>query len=198
MKYLKIMSVAIALFLSTSANAAMVLITPLTEGNDGINLDGTEQLDTILGIDVTDNGRVDWVFDADGDLLNGKQLLNPQSYGGLTITGTTFKEVPDSTEAIAGTWNWNNDFGTLDYLTLKFDNWLAIYQITDGDTSGLWDLAELCTTYGACGGSVNNPQPFALSHAVGYSVAVVPVPAAVWLFGSGLLGLAGIARRKTA
>jgi hypothetical protein len=27
--------------------------------------------------------------------------------------------------------------------------------------------------------------------------AVVPVPAAVWLFGSGLLGLAGIARRRT-
>jgi hypothetical protein len=25
---------------------------------------------------------------------------------------------------------------------------------------------------------------------------VVPVPAAVWLFGSGLMGLAGIARRK--
>ncbi len=29
-------------------------------------------------------------------------------------------------------------------------------------------------------------------------VAVVPVPAAVWLFGSGLLGLVGIARRKQA
>ena len=27
---------------------------------------------------------------------------------------------------------------------------------------------------------------------------VVPVPAAVWLFGSGLLGLVGIARRKKA
>jgi hypothetical protein len=27
-------------------------------------------------------------------------------------------------------------------------------------------------------------------------VVVVPVPAAVWLFGSGLLGLVGIARRK--
>jgi hypothetical protein len=26
-------------------------------------------------------------------------------------------------------------------------------------------------------------------------VQVVPVPAAVWLFGSGLIGLAGIARR---
>ena len=28
--------------------------------------------------------------------------------------------------------------------------------------------------------------------------AVIPVPAAVWLFGSGLLGLVGIARRKKA
>jgi hypothetical protein len=28
--------------------------------------------------------------------------------------------------------------------------------------------------------------------------AAVPVPAAVWLFGSGLLGLIGIARKKTA
>ncbi len=31
---------------------------------------------------------------------------------------------------------------------------------------------------------------------VGTIAAVVPVPAAVWLFGSGLLGLVGIARRK--
>jgi hypothetical protein len=32
----------------------------------------------------------------------------------------------------------------------------------------------------------------------GYSSTVVPVPAAVWLFGSGLLGLVGMARRKKA
>lgn len=31
---------------------------------------------------------------------------------------------------------------------------------------------------------------------VGAAVATVPVPAAVWLFGSGLLGLIGVARRK--
>jgi hypothetical protein len=30
------------------------------------------------------------------------------------------------------------------------------------------------------------------------SVSVIPVPAAVWLFGSGLLGLVGVARRKAA
>lgn len=32
---------------------------------------------------------------------------------------------------------------------------------------------------------------------VGGTVSAVPVPAAVWLFGSGLIGLAGIARRKS-
>ena len=29
-----------------------------------------------------------------------------------------------------------------------------------------------------------------------FDFTVVPVPAAVWLFGSGLLGLVGVARRK--
>ncbi|MGD8630956.1 MAG: VPLPA-CTERM sorting domain-containing protein [Gammaproteobacteria bacterium] len=29
-----------------------------------------------------------------------------------------------------------------------------------------------------------------------FNTTVVPVPAAVWLFGSGLIGLAGVARRK--
>ncbi len=33
---------------------------------------------------------------------------------------------------------------------------------------------------------------------VGLLTSAVPVPAAVWLFGSGLLGLAGVARRKSA
>ena len=30
----------------------------------------------------------------------------------------------------------------------------------------------------------------------GTAATVIPVPAAVWLFGSGLLGLVGVARRK--
>ena len=34
------------------------------------------------------------------------------------------------------------------------------------------------------------------SHAVNGTLTAVPVPAAVWLFGSGLIGLVGLARRK--
>ena len=39
------------------------------------------------------------------------------------------------------------------------------------------------------------PNYYALAVRPG-DVATVPVPAAVWLFGSGLLGLVGVARRK--
>ena len=44
-------------------------------------------------------------------------------------------------------------------------------------------------------GSINGQKHAYL--ATPYSVAAVPVPAAVWLLGSGLLGLVGMARRKT-
>lgn len=37
---------------------------------------------------------------------------------------------------------------------------------------------------------------YSLDYSVGLNVSAVPVPAAVWLFGSGFLGLVGIARRK--
>ena len=38
--------------------------------------------------------------------------------------------------------------------------------------------------------------PYHMLPGSGFGTAVVPVPAAVWLFGSGLLCLVGIARRK--
>ena len=37
-----------------------------------------------------------------------------------------------------------------------------------------------------------------IDYTMTFETTVVPVPAAVWLFGSGLLGLIGVARRKKA
>lgn len=55
----------------------------------------------------------------------------------------------------------------------------AAFSLHNGVTSGDW--------------AISGSQ--ALSH-VNLYAQVVPVPAAVWLFGSGLLGLVGVARRK--
>lgn len=47
------------------------------------------------------------------------------------------------------------------------------------------------------GSLINNPaQTYAVGHFL--VVSAVPVPAAIWLFGSGLIGLVGFARRKKA
>jgi hypothetical protein len=47
-------------------------------------------------------------------------------------------------------------------------------------------------------GGLWNDEGTAISSVRGYVAEVVPIPPAVWLFGSGLLGLIGISRRKKA
>ena len=110
---------------------------------------------------------------------------------------------------------------TNDVLTLDLDAWTAWYngeffnQGTNDvclDKSGFGDIVcssgAAVTTYDAAtgaftatwdsvivGGSFNgNLGQWTMTG----NVSAVPVPAAVWLFGSGLVGLAGIARRRKA
>lgn len=46
--------------------------------------------------------------------------------------------------------------------------------------------------------SETGPEPTsATTFAIDVDVSPIPVPAAVWLFGAGLMGLAGVARRRT-
>ena len=71
---------------------------------------------------------------------------------------------------------------------------IEMQAIAEGNSSLL--LAEYGLNPWASGGSLINPG--FVAGAVNVSaVTTVPVPAAVWLFGSGLIGLAGFARRKT-
>ena len=190
--------IALACFAGSQVAMASAVLLAVYDGNDGINMDGSTQLEADLaGLsppviipDVFQLARVDWDFsDSDGDPLNGITPINPQSDNGLTITGITFKPVPDSTEAIEVDWSYTGP-GTLDYITFKADNLVFVYD-ANGMTSGTVNFDDLCMIDGYCNMGGKTP---ALSHSAAYSV--VPVPAAVWLFGSGLLGLVGVARRK--
>jgi hypothetical protein len=98
--------------------------------------------------------------------------------------------------------------GPLNIIDNNLHDWSA-----DGGfdlTTALWDDRDhigltLQNTLTATSGSNNGDLAFIQKKAIGSEIIVsidtspvIPVPAAVWLFGSGLLGLVGIARRKKA
>ena len=58
------------------------------------------------------------------------------------------------------------------------------------------NLACLQAAQSVFSGTWSTPGGKELSHLSFYNSGVVPVPAAVWLFGSGLIGLIAVARRK--
>ena len=80
-------------------------------------------------------------------------------------------DTPDKTEALIGLGNWRTSDGRLQ------------------DTDDWHDIAQADFT-----GSIGDGVSYLLYN----DAAVVPVPSAVWLFGSGLIGLVGFAKRKKA
>jgi hypothetical protein len=77
-----------------------------------------------------------------------------------------------------------------------------VFQATGPDTKsnillGILGI-PLDTQFDFFGFSIESANGSVVSTDIVNTAAVVPVPAAVWLFGSGLLGLVGIARRKQA
>lgn len=85
-------------------------------------------------------------------------------------------------------------------------NFLVPYSTTSGDT--LYSGIDFITSYDYNTDTYGGPAPalqqtldyeiFATVPYVSFTPTAVPVPAAVWLFGSGLIGLVGMARRKKA
>lgn len=84
------------------------------------------------------------------------------------------------------------------------DGWLELGSLVDGGlTAAGWDyLADAILANGADqiigAGLLDGMTDGQMTYLMTAQVAPVPVPGAVWLFGSGLLGLIGISRRKNA
>ena len=115
--------------------------------------------------------------------------LDPTKYLPLASDGDTV-----SFARSGGDWNVENDAGNRFTLTdsdkFRFGakgsddgSWVAPSGYSLGDVGGSYKIAFPTT-----------PDPSALT---AVDVHPMPVPAALWLFGSGLIGLAGIARRRT-
>ena len=157
-----------------------------------------------------------------GGALSGK---NPDTANVAAILGvseslvTLVAKVDDGTTSTAFTitgigsldGNWVVVDTSITHLAFKSDGYFILGERQSGVTSGTWDNQHWDLTRVDCPATIctGGPRPYTwddfttngdayanLSNVTAFSV--VPVPAAVWLFGSGLLGLIGIARRKHA
>ena len=122
------------------------------------------------------------------DFVAKEEMGTPAVWEGMDI-GLVIS--PDDGTATAGTWAFNPGSVSGDFLLVlkaASDPGYAVWLFEGADAAsnaGNWIVAW----------TNSKGKAHELSHASIYS-SRVPVPAAVWLFGSGLLGLVAIARRK--
>lgn len=180
-KYLNLASAVIALVLSTSAKTA------------------TFDISWIGGGAYTMSG----MFSYDDSLIN-TGAINESQIDTLTI------EAFQNSVSI-GTWDMADGSTATSPFNFNFDTTTLVFLVGGGSTSDLgqqWNDGSGATGVGFASGnaaqllyldgtSISDSHIFVASSSLSIKpLSSIPVPAAFWLFGSGLLGLIGIARRK--
>jgi len=168
-----ILAGALALSLGTVATNASALVIDITQMNFGGPSPASGVVDT-ANMGTTFNGTffsAPWVA----------TTLSTQTEGTFNFAGTSVQGDYDYTINLA---MGETAFGT--YFTWSVNPDIPVVAVFNQD------------------GSAGQAVPMQIGPFPGQAptfqgtVSAVPVPAAVWLFGSGLLGLVGVARRKAA
>lgn len=173
-KNLKITHGLAYILLAASLSPGSAYASTVSYTLDNVFLNATSQM----------TGIFEWTY-VDGDFESGAGLFSELFIPLTTHTLADFNITFDIKKSIEFTLIDNLDSDGVD-ISLVFANALAPTQST------LLNLDIFGGSKWALGGTGTN-------HAFisgGISTAAVPVPAAAWLFGTGLLGLIGIARRR--
>lgn len=172
--------VAILALMATQSAVAMTYLGKVVSDNDPFP--GDLKL-TIGEVEIDSPALAKWE--------NGS--WDPDSLEGYSSLFTV-----DGGDGYSGEWTFTPASGFLEphYLVVKASNEYAVWEITaaerqaDGSLAGTWETTHLVN------GGGNQPD---LSHLSFYNTgSEVPLPAAAWLFGSAMLGLAGIGYRRKA
>jgi hypothetical protein len=176
----------VASFMALPASAALVMLNPqVTEVLSG------EQFEVAVYMNVTDAQG-----DNPGDIWGKIEATFNDAlvqYDGFSLANNTSYKLSGLTE--------NSDNVIVDFETVnKSQGRVGLFTFTalagEGATLnfGIEDSGILVTSF--FNTSPSN-QPINDINFRGAEASVVPIPAAAWLFGSGLVGLLGWARRRT-
>jgi len=219
MKYLKLITTAIALILSSTLNAAVISIDWQSAGDNLITRDTTTGIDWLDLTATTPYMSYNSVFAELGpggqfsgwryattDEVTSLLLTNfgIDLYAGNTSTGPLPAGLAEATSYLGNTTSAIGDQYTgLSGITsqgrLLFDGHLVVGASYDSDFSTFYRRIDpnLNTYFQSDASVAISVGHWLVADTPWEPAAVVPVPAAVWLFGSGLIGLIGVARRKT-
>ena len=185
MRYTHIVAAATFMLTSSVASAitAPTIWAPTNQDTDFIELDfGTDP-------DISTNGGTLALFD-DSD-FGGVALEIGENGGHVVFTdnmdGSWNAEVFDETNTSGGSITLSNNT----HFVLGIDWGLGYF----GDTNSM--IISSPDTYLIVFDGLNALEQPVSGNTLAVDLAPIPVPAAVWLFGTGLLGLVAVMRRHT-
>jgi hypothetical protein len=165
----------------------------MTATNDSVST-AYGLLTSCFGCETGDiNNSVD-PLGVSGKLIAYASSVNTSTPGFASVVGSATTGmisrvfVPGDLGAYHGSDGWQGDFGTASL----WDNHVAL-----GDMTSLF-LSKPDGSFVFSTIDTNVTAMLATNGTLSIATSAVPVPAAVWLFGSGLAGLVGVARRKHA
>lgn len=203
-----------ALALSTSGHAAIITIGDLVTDDTTNLITVTGENREYLRFDTFDLTYADTITaTSTGGIYEGWSIATSQVADDFYASALGVASTPCTgavaTNTICGTVaGYANDVFGVSFASYADVFWFISTEITPGrpaqalglgwfDVSGeIYDFDDWGSESGYDFSNVAGGSPI---NALLYrDVSTVPVPAAVWLFGSGLLGLIGVARRKQA
>jgi len=115
------------------------------------------------------------------------------TYAGVYSNGDPM-DIDKIDEAQTGTWNVIPSTDTISFYAVKAGDAYAMYWVNPAEGSGSWSTYNLWVSELA---NSENAMGLEISHFTGYNPgSPVPEPATMFLFGLGLIGLAGLGRKK--
>jgi hypothetical protein len=144
---------------------------------------------TVYAIEGLDIGGVLYNVDFEAEVFS--------TLGGVTEFWTTFDDALTAANAI------NSVLNTTALTSLPTGQYCPCYDVFFGGDSGILAIRSVSPDFSAYSGlwsnnGVESDMEVSLPLVTAWTVTAVPLPPAVWLFGSALAGLGWIRRKKTA